>query len=311
MAHNHNHSEAHSKEHSHSHSHAVSASLAGSKAFIIGIGLNLAYVLAEFIAGMWIHSLALLTDAGHNLSDVASLGLSLMAFRLAKRQATESYTYGYKKSTILAALTNAVFLCIAIGVLGYEAVERFGHPQPVQGGVVAWVAGLGIVVNGLSALLFFKEKDELNAKSAYLHLMADAVVSAGVVLAGVVIYFTNWYWLDTVVSLGVLVVILLSTWTLLTDSIRLSMDAVPKNIDIAKVKQEMLEVPGVLTASHIHIWALSTTENALTAHITIETPSDRAAIITSVKHNLQHCNIQHATIEVDEASSPILDNCIP
>lgn len=300
---------SHGHNHGHSHSHSVSAAVASSRAFVIGIGLNLVYVLAEFIAGLWTHSLALLTDAGHNLSDVASLALSLMALRLARIKPTQAYTYGYKKSTILAALVNAVILFIAIGVLGFEAFVRMGNPKPIEGGVVAWVAGIGIIINGVSAFLFFKEKDELNAKSAYLHLLADALVSVGVVIAGIIIHFTNWYWLDTVVSLGVLIVILISTWSLLTDSFRLSMDAVPKDIDLQKVEEVMRKVAGVIAVNHVHIWAISTTENALTAHVRIEDEKNRAVLLAAIKHDLQHVNIQHATIEIDENDAAKMHDC--
>ncbi len=295
----------HKHDHSHGHSHAATAAQATSKAFLLGIILNLLYVAVEAGAGFWTHSLSLLTDAGHNLSDVASLALSLIAFRLAKVKPTQTFTYGYKKSTILAALINAVVLLVAVGILGYEAAIRLQHPQPMEGGVIAWVAGLGIVINGVSALLFFRDKHELNAKSAYLHLLADAGVSAGVVAAGVIIRYTHWYWLDTVVSMGVLVVILISTWGLLADSLRLSLDAVPRNVDAAEVEKAMLETAGVKSVAHIHIWAMSTTDNALTAHIVVnELQDDPFKIIATVKHELLHHNVQHATIEIDR-SAPV------
>jgi cobalt-zinc-cadmium efflux system protein len=296
MAHEHH-------DHEHGHSHSVTAAQATSKAFIIGILLNLLYVFGEAIAGLLTHSLALLTDAGHNLSDVASLGLSLLAFRLAKLKPSQNFTYGYKKSTILAALTNAVILLVAVGILGYESILRIRHPQPLQGGVVAWVAALGIVINGVSAMLFFRNKHELNAKSAYLHLLADALVSVGVVIAGILIIYTHWYWLDAFVSLGVLVVILISTWSLLSDSIRLSLDAVPQNVNIEEVEKAMNTVAGVKQVSHIHIWAMSTTENALTAHLEADTElsfEEKLSVVKALKHELEHHNIQHATIELED-----------
>lgn len=293
---------AHDHNHEHGHSHAVSAAQAGSRAFIIGIILNMAYVLAETIAGLWTHSLALLTDAGHNLSDVASLALSLVAFRLARVKPTQTFTYGYKKSTILAALINAVILLVAIGILGYEAILRIKNPHPIEGGTVAWVAGLGIVINAVSAMLFMRDKHELNARSAYLHLMADALVSAGVVVAGIVIIYTHWYWLDTVVSVVVLMVILVSTWSVLRDSLRLTLDAVPRNVDVDEVMQAMREVPYVKAIDHVHIWAMSTTENALTAHITLtDAGANQFKVIAAIRHELKHHNVQHATIEVDKA----------
>lgn len=278
----------------------------------MGILLNLLYVLGEAIAGLITHSLALLTDAGHNLSDVASLGLSLLAFRLARRKPSQHFTYGYKKSTILAALVNAIILLVAIGILGYEAALRLTHPQPLKGGVVAWVAALGIVVNGVSAMLFFRNKHELNAKSAYLHLLADALVSVGVVIAGIVIVYTKWYWLDAVVSLGVLVVILFSTWSLLSDSVRLSLDAVPQNVDIEAVEKGMNAVAGVKQVSHIHVWAMSTTENALTAHLEADASlsfAEKLKVVKVLKHELEHHNIQHATIELDDTAPATDASC--
>jgi len=257
------------------------------------------------------HSMALLSDAGHNLSDVASLALSLIAFKLAKVKPTESFTYGYKKTTILAALTNAVFLCVAIGILGYESVNRLLHPQPIEGGIVAIVAGIGIVINLGSAFLFFRNKDhDLNTKGAYLHLLTDALVSLGVVVSGVIIKFTNWYWLDGAVSLVVLIVILLGTWSLLTASLRLSMDAVPDNIEVGKIEQVIQKVKGVESIHHMHIWAMSTTENALTTHLVLNDAlsfDEKMKVVHHIKHELQHQNIQHATIELESAAMPCAD----
>jgi cobalt-zinc-cadmium efflux system protein len=278
-----------------------------SKAFVIGIVLNLVYVVAETIGGLATGSLALLTDAGHNLSDVASLALSLLAFRLARLKPTAVFTYGYKKSTILAALINAVLLLIAIGVIGYEAIIRLLHPEPVQGGTIAWIAGIGIIINAASALLFFRHKDhELNARGAYLHLMADALVSLGVVVAGICISLTGWFWLDPVVSLIVAGVILYSTWSLLTGSLRLSMDAVPAAVQPEEVKATITGVPGVKSLHHLHIWAMSTTENALTAHVVIQPGLDTdacARLLRHIKHQLAHLDIQHATIELEWGKS--------
>jgi cobalt-zinc-cadmium efflux system protein len=302
MSHNHSHSEggAHA-----GHSHSVTAAQAGSKAFLIGIVLNLIYVIAEAGAGLWTNSLALLTDAGHNLSDVASLIISLFAFRLARMKPTDTFTYGYKKSTILAALVNAVVLLIAIGIIGYETFQRIGHPRPLEGGIIAWVAGIGIVINGISAMLFFRNREELNSRSAYMHLLADALVSAGVVVAGIIISYTHWYWLDTAVSAIVLIVILIGTWSLLTDSLRLTLDAVPRNVNMEKVTQSIEKVTGVISVSHVHVWAMSTAENALTAHVTLSvSDQEQHEIVANIKHELQHQNIQHATIETSLDSDP-------
>lgn len=275
--------------------------------FIIGIALNIVFIIAEVVSGLLTHSLALLSDAGHNLSDVAGLAISLVAFYLAKKKATNVYTYGYRKTTILAALFNAFFLLIALAAIGYEAIMRLNNPTPVAGGVVAWVAGLGIVINAASALLFFRNKEaDLNAKSAYLHLLADAIVSLGVVIAGLVIRYTHWFWLDAAISLVIMVVILISTWSLLVDSLRLSLDGVPKGIDPQKIHEVMMKTAGVLQVDHVHIWAMSTTQNALTAHIVADNAlsfTEKMKMVKTLKHALLHENIHHATIELQAADT--------
>jgi cobalt-zinc-cadmium efflux system protein len=308
----HSHEHSHSHNHNHTgHHHHVSPGDVANSAFIAGIVLNGAYVVVQAVAGFMTHSMALLSDAGHNLSDVASLALSLMAFRLARVKPTQSFTYGYKKTTILAALTNAVVLFITIGMLGYESINRLMHPQPVQGGIVAIVAGIGIVINLASALLFFRNKEhDLNTKGAYLHLMTDALVSLGVVVAGIIIKFTNWFWLDGAVSIVVLVVILISTWSLLTDSLRLSLDAVPADVEMDAVEKVIMKIKGVESIHHMHIWAMSTTENALTTHLVLNdklTFDEKMKLVHQIKHELQHNNIHHATIELESADIPCED----
>ena len=315
--HSHDHDHSHG-DHSHSHGHAghhhhhVSAADAANKAFIFGIILNSAYVVIQAIAGFMTHSMALLSDAGHNLSDVAALALSLIAFRLAKVKPTETFTYGYKKTTILAALTNAVVLFIAIGMLGYESVNRLLHPRnDVDGGVVAIVAGIGIAINLASAFLFFRNKEhDLNTKGAYLHLLTDALVSLGVVVSGLIIKFTGWFWLDGAVSIVVLIVILIGTWSLLTASLRLSMDAVPDDIEVGKIEEVIKKVKGVENIHHMHIWAMSTTENALTTHLVLSDKlsfDEKMKVVHHIKHELLHKNIQHATIELESATVPCKD----
>ena len=306
----------HSHDHSHSHGghhhHHVSPGDVANSAFIAGIVLNSAYVVIQAIAGFLTHSMALLSDAGHNLSDVASLALSLMAFRLAKVKPSASFTYGYKKTTILAALTNAVILFITIGILGYESVNRLLHPRPVEGGIVAIVAGIGIVINLASAFLFLRNKEhDLNTRGAYLHLLTDAMVSLGVVVAGVIIRYTSWYWLDGAVSIVVLIVILISTWSLLTESLKLSMDAVPENVAVEQIEGLILKVAGVESIHHMHIWAMSTTENALTTHLVLNEQLDfdqKMKLIHKIKHQLMHNNIHHATIELESAEIPCEDD---
>jgi len=291
----------HLHSHTHDHAHAMEISKSNKNVFLIGIGLNIAFVLAEIIAGIAYNSMALLTDAGHNLSDVASLFISLVAFWVAKKQSSAVFTYGYKKTTVLAALVNAVILLIAIGVLGFESITRLFKPEAVSGGVIAWVAALGIIINSVSAFLFFRQKQELNSKAAYLHLLADALVSLGVVIAGIVISYTHMYWIDPAIGLLIMVVILISTWGLLKDSFKMTIDAVPSGIELDEIKKVIAGVSHVKQVYHVHVWSISTTENALTAHVVIDEqlPFDqKLQVIEKIKHDLQHHNIHHSTIEL-------------
>lgn len=286
-------------DHHHHHDHAPKLDHLNT-AFIVGIILNSLFVVIEVIVGLASHSLSLLTDAGHNLSDVAGLALALLAFKLTKVNATSEYTYGYKRSTIIVSFFNALVLFVAVGFIGYEAIIRFIHPEKVEGGTMAWVALIGIAINAFTAWLFVKDKDtDLNVKGAYLHMAVDAIVSFGVVVSGLIIYFTNLYWIDSVVSLIIAIVILRGTWSLLKDSLRLEMDGVPKKMDLEKIKSELLKGKGVVDVHHMHVWALSTTENALTAHIVI----DPAFLPTfdnlkkDLRHRLEHLDISHSTFE--------------
>lgn len=297
MDHNHSH---------HDHSHNIVLKSVNS-AFIIGIILNVLFVVIEVFVGLSVKSLSLLSDAGHNLADVGSLALSLLAFRLLKVKSNARYTYGYRKTTILVALFNAAVLLLSIGAIVYEAVFRFMKPQPLPGKTIAIVAAVGIAINFTTALLFFRNKEsDLNIKSAYLHLMSDAVVSAGIVVGGIVILYTKWYWLDPVISIVIALVILLSTWSLLKDSLRLSLDGVPKDIHLEKIKTEALKIAGIKDVHHIHVWALSTSENAMTGHLVLDTNLENNQVKTikdELKHKLQHMNIQHMTIETEFADS--------
>ncbi len=287
----------------HDHAHAPTGASNLNRAFLAGIGLNLTFVAVEAVAGFTTGSLALLSDAGHNLSDVASLALSMLAFRLARIPPSSVYTYGYRKSTILISLLNAIILLIAVGAIGYEAIMRFRHPVALAGGPVAIVAGIGIVINSASALLFFRDKEkDLNVKGAYLHLVADALVSLGTVAAGLLMIYTRQYWIDTAVSLLVMAVIVYGTWGLLRDSLRLSLDGVPAGITIQEVEAAARTVPGVADLHHVHIWAVSTTENALTAHVTVQpelTAKQVAELKTKLKDVLHHMNITHCTLETE------------
>jgi cobalt-zinc-cadmium efflux system protein len=299
------HDHSHGHGHHHHHDHAPKLDHLNA-AFIWGIILNSAFVLIEAVVGFISHSLSLLTDAGHNLSDVASLALALLAFKLAKVSANDRYTYGYKRSTIIVSFFNALVLFVAVGFIAYEAVMRFMHPEPVPGATIAWVSLIGIGVNGLTAWLFNKDKEkDINVKGAYLHMAIDAIVSLGVVISGVIIYFTKWYWVDSAVSLIIVVVIIGGTWNLLKNSLRLEMDGVPADIKVDKIKNELLKAKGVVDIHHLHVWALSTTENALTAHVVIapEQLSTFDKIKHDLRHRLLHLEITHSTFEpelVDE-----------
>lgn len=301
--HSHSHSGGHSHDH-HGHSHGrVIALRSVNTAFVVGIILNLAFVVIEAVAGLVIHSLSLLSDAGHNLADVASLGLSLFAFRMMKVKSNTTFTYGYKKTTVLVALLNGAILLVSIGAILYESIHRLILPEPLPGKTISIVAAIGIVINAVTALLFFRNKEsDLNIKGAFLHLMSDAVVSAALVVGGIIIIYTNWYWIDPLLGILVAVVIVFSTWSLLRDSLRLSLDAVPQGIDLRAVQVAVEKISGVQDFHHIHIWALSTTENALTGHVVLNREigiEGQEKIKKEIKHELLHLNIQHVTLETE------------
>lgn len=290
-----------SHNHEHTHNHTISAL---NKAFMIGIGLNAIFVLIEFGAGFYFNSLGLLSDAGHNLSDVASLILALIAFRLAKVKANANYTYGYKKSTVLVSLLNAVILLIAVGIIFTESIEKILNPSPIEGGAIAWVAGIGVFINAFTAMLFMKNKEkDLNIKGAYLHMAADALVSVGVVASGVIIAYTGWYIIDPIIGIVIAIVILISTWNLLHDSIRLSLDGVPIGVDCKKIEKLILQSEGVKEVHHLHIWAISTTENALTTHIVINQLTEMEQLKQHIKEELYKVGITHATLEFENQES--------
>jgi cobalt-zinc-cadmium efflux system protein len=295
----------HNHDHDHHHHHGPVELKSVNRAFVVGIALNFLFVVIEVVFGLFTHSLSLLSDAGHNLADVGALAISLLAFRLLKVKPNDKYTYGYRKTSILAALFNAVVLLVSIGAIVYEAIHRLLNPEPLQGTIIAIVAGAGIAINAFTAFLFSKDKEkDINLKSAYLHLMADAVVSFGLVIAGILIHYTNWYWLDPVFSIIIAIVIVSGTWRLLNDSLRLSLDGVPPGIDIEKIKTTAMKTAGVLEIHHLHVWAISTTQNALTAHITVDEKStlqELQHIKEHLKHSFEHLNIQHTTLETEAA----------
>src|ERR1700759_73152 len=298
------HSHSHDDHGHEGHSHGKIIALQSvNNAFIIGIILNLLFVVIEAVVGLVIHSLSLLSDAGNNLADVASLGLSLFAFRMMKVKSNTVYTYGYKKTTVLVALLNGAILLVSIGAILYESIHRLILPEPLPGKTISIVAAIGIVINAVTALLFFRNKDtDLNIKGAFLHLMSDAVISAALVIGGIIIIYTQWYWIDPLLGILVAVVIVFSTWNLLRDSLRLSLDAVPQGIDLRAVQIAIEKVTGVQDFHHINIWAISTTENALTGHVVLKSEIGMEAqekIKKEIKHQLLHYNIQHVTLETE------------
>jgi len=294
--------------HTHQHTHNISSL---NKAFIIGIVLNLAFVFVEFGSGFYLNSMALLSDAGHNLGDVVSLVLALLAFRLSKVRPNHDYTYGYKKSTVLVSLLNAVILLVAVGGILVESFDKLKNPQPLSGTAIAWVAGIGVLINTATALLFLKDKEkDLNVKGAYLHMAADALVSVGVLASGLIMNTTGWYIIDPIIGIVVAVVILISTWNLLHESIRLSLDGVPVNINAEEIERIITDIPEVKGIHHIHIWALSTMENALTAHIVLNDIVQMEEIKRKIKHELEHANIIHATLEFETNDVHCETNCL-
>lgn len=304
MEHHHEHEHHHGHEHHH-HDHAISSL---SKAFIIGTLLNLAFVIVEGIAGFISNSMGLLSDAGHNLSDTVSLLLAWLAFHLAKKVANKRFTYGYGRSTILASLINASILLVAIGMIVVESIRKFAHPQPVDGDMIIWVAAVGIVVNFATAMLFMKDrKKDLNVKGAFLHMAMDALVSVGVVISGIVIKITGLSVIDPIIGLVIAAIIFISTWNLLKESLRLSLDAVPDSIDVDEIEQEILTIEGVSGIHHIHIWALGTSKNAITIHVSVVNIEDSEQIKTTIRELLEHHGISHATIET-EPQNYICDN---
>lgn len=289
--------------HDHGHNHHSHELKQAGTALVVGICLNLAFVVIEAVVGLSVHSLSLLSDAGHNLADVASLALSLLAFRLLKVRSNSRYTYGYRKTSIIVALFNAIVLLLSVGAISYEAIQKLIHPAPLPGKTIAVVAAIGIVINGATGLLFFRDKDkDMNLKSAYLHLMGDALVSLALVVGGIIMVYTKWFWIDPVLSILVAAVITIGTWNLLRDSLRLSLDAVPAGISLGEVTEAAMKIPGIQKIYHIHVWAISTSENALTAHLVLApeiTVEEEKQIKARLKHELKHQGIHHVTLETE------------
>lgn len=284
--------------HSHGHSHAPANY---NRAFAVGVTLNLALVVGQAAYGWLAGSLALLADAGHNLSDVMSLLLAWGAAVLAGRLPTMRHTYGLRRTSIYAAVLNGFLLMLASGAIALEAVHRFRDPQPVAGGTVAVVAAVAIVINAGTAMLFYRGRSsDLNIRGAFLHLAADAAVSVGVLAAALGIRATGWMWLDPVTSLVIVAVIVASTWGLLRESLELAMDAVPRTVDIAEVRRYLEGLPGVSEVHDLHIWAMSTTETALTAHLVRPEGASTDALLRDVCRDLHaRFGIEHSTIQVE------------
>ncbi|MDP4170758.1 MAG: cation diffusion facilitator family transporter [Bacillota bacterium] len=289
--------------HNHNHGHSHTPANYGL-AFGVGIILNSIFIIVEVVYGILGDSLALLADAGHNISDVIGLIIAWLAVWLGKKGPTEKRTYGYKRSSILSALFNSVFLMVAIGAIVWEAIHRFGSPQPVAGKTVIIVALIGIVINTITALLFMSgRKKDLNIRGTFMHMAADAVVSLGVVIAGFVIIWTGWQWLDPLVSLVISIVILFGTWGLLKDSINLSLDAVPEGIEINKIKDYLSGLPTILDVHDLHVWGMSTTESALTVHLVRSEFEDNDELLQKLTKEMHdQFGIEHATIQIEKGT---------
>jgi len=303
--HPHDHGDAHDHHAHHGHHHAPADF---GRAFLIGITLNTAFVAIEALYGYLANSTALLADAGHNLSDVLGLATAWIAAVLSKRAPTARYTYGLRNTSILAALANAVLLLIASGAILLEATERLIEPQPVRSGTIIVVAAIGILVNGVTAWLFASgQKGDINIRGAYLHMIADAAISAGVVVAGLLIMLTGWLWVDPFTSLIVVGIIVWGTWGLLRESTAMSLAAVPSSIDPAKVRAWLASRPGVASIHDLHIWPISTTETALTVHLVTPGGHPGDAFLTETCQLLhERFQIHHSTIQIETSEH---NNC--
>ena len=304
--HDHDHDHGHDTDHGGHHQHAVPDS---NRAFAIGVSLNISFVLIELGFGWWTNSLALLADAGHNFGDVIGLLLAWGATRLALKAPSARFTYGLGSSTILAALTNAVLLLVATGAIVWEAAQRLysGHAEPVTASIVIAVALAGVVVNGATALLFMRGREhDLNRKGAYLHMAADAAVSLGVAIAGGLILVTNWVWLDPLISIVIALVIVWSTWFLLRESLRLALQAVPRGIDVEVVKNYLASLPGVSEVHDLHIWAISTTQSALTVHLVMTQGHPGDDFFATLADELEsRFRIGHPTVQIETGSAAV------
>jgi len=301
---------SHGHAHGHNHDHAHHAPATNDKRYTIAIALNLGFVILEAAAGFFANSTALLSDAAHNLSDVLGLALAGGAAWLAKQQSNPQRTYGYAKATVLAALANALVLVIACGGILWEATTRLFTPEPVEPGFIMAVAAAGVVVNGATAMLFLAgRKEDVNVRGAYLHMLADAGVSAAVIVAGAAIWLTRLTWIDPAISVAVVALILLSTWGLLKESLDLTLDAAPANIDVAAVRAYLAAQPGVTAVHDLHVWAMGATRPALTAHLVRPEGGDDdflARVAEGITHSF---GISHVTLQIERAQRDDCEHC--
>ncbi|MFN3932876.1 MAG: cation diffusion facilitator family transporter [Brevundimonas sp.] len=305
-AHDHDH---HDHGHAHGHHHHGPVDT-GDWRYAVGLIVNLAFVGIEFGAGLYSGSTALMADAGHNLSDVLGLAMAGGAAWLARRASGSQNTYGYGKATVLAALANAVLLIFACGAIAFEAIRRLAEPAPVMSGLIMIVAAIGFVINLGTALLFMRDRHtDLNARGAWLHMMADAAVSIGVVIAGAAIMVSGWSIIDPLVSIVIVGVILIGTWGLLKDSVNLALDAAPRGVDVAAIRAAFLSLPGVTAVHDLHVWGLSTTETALTAHLCHERPDADALLAEAQAMARGRFRIGHTTLQLEAQPSPDCPAC--
>lgn len=312
-AHAHNHasgtglSDCHGLHDAHGHHHGPADF---GTAFVIAIGLNLAFVVIEATAGFIYGSMALVADAGHNLSDVLALVLAWVASIAARRPPSDRFTYGFKSSTILAAIGNAMLLAFAIGAILFETFHRLTAPQQPEGMAMVIVAGIGVAINALTAMLFLRGQDDINIRGAYLHMAADALVSVGVVVAGVAIIFTGLWWIDPLVSVAIVAVIAWGTWGLARDSLRMGMLAVPPQIDLAEVKAHLASFEGVTAVHDLHVWPMSTTETALTAHLVMPGRPASDSFLRELAATLEtRFGVGHSTLQVESGENPCGQGC--
>jgi cobalt-zinc-cadmium efflux system protein len=300
-------SDCHGLHNAHGHHHAPQDF---GSAFAIGIGLNLVFVVIEAAAGFLYGSMALVADAGHNLSDVLALALAWVASIAARRPPSGRFTYGFKSSTILAALGNAMLLAFAIGAILFETFHRLMTPQQPEGMVMVIVAGIGVGINALTAMLFLRGQDDINIRGAYLHMAADALVSLGVVMAGVAIILTGLWWIDPLVSLVIVAVIAWGTWGLARDSLTMGLLAVPARIDLAEVKQHLASFDGVTAVHDLHVWPMSTTETALTAHLVMPGRPASDTLLRELADSLEaRFGVGHSTLQVESGENPCGRGC--